>query len=122
MQEQIDAATTQIGDGKLISIEDITSRIERPPREKRSDIIHQTLLNASKLLEGRFTFTEVCQMDIPTFQSMVDNELENIKLSIERFKETGIMNAYTKDEKRRTDDKDLKEIDKMFEGVANRKR
>lgn len=37
-------------------------------------------------------------MDIPNFEAVVDNEFANIDQSYKEFKESGIVNAYTKGE------------------------
>lgn len=37
-------------------------------------------------------------MDIPNFESVVDNEFANIDKSYKEFKEKGIVNAYTKND------------------------
>lgn len=70
----------------------------------------QNILNASKLLEGRITFEELIKLDIPTFENIVSNEFANIDRSYKEFKETGAINAYTKNETTKMDDKMLKEI------------
>ena len=70
----------------------------------------QNILNASKLLEGRITFEELIKLDIPTFENIVSNEFANIDRSYKEFKETGAINAYTKNETTKMDDKMLKEL------------
>lgn len=79
----------------------------------QSDGIMQNILNASKLLEGRITFDELLKLDIPTFESIVDNEFSNIDQSYSNFKEHGIIDAYTKGETTDIDNKFLKDISKQ---------
>jgi hypothetical protein len=78
--------------------------------DKQSDKIMQNILNASKLLEGRFTIEQLLSLDIPTFENIVSNEFHNIDVSYKEFKETGAINAYTKNETTKLDDKVLKEL------------
>lgn len=75
--------------------------------EKQSNKILQNILQASKLLEGRFTYSELANMDIPNFESVVDNEFANIDKSYKDFKERGIINAYTKEEANKTNVEEL---------------
>jgi hypothetical protein len=72
----------------------------------------QNILNASKLLEGRITFEQLINLDIPTFENIVSNEFANIDRSYKEFKETGAINAYTKNETTKMDDRMLKELEK----------
>ena len=72
----------------------------------------QNILNASKLLEGRFTFEQLINLDIPTFENIVNNEFENIDISYKNFKETGSINAYTKNATTNLDEKFLKDLGK----------
>lgn len=52
-------------------------------------------------------------MDIPNFDSLVDNEFANIDQSYKEFRENGIINAYTKGETSiGSDTKALKEFSK----------
>ena len=74
---------------------------EEPKRarsDRQSDRIMQNILNASKLLEGRISFEQLVSLDIPTFESIVDNEFANIDSSYAAFKANGAINAYTKNE------------------------
>lgn len=80
--------------------------------DRQSDRIMQNILNASKLLEGRFTFEQLINLDIPTFENIVNNEFENIDVSYKNFKETGSINAYTKNETTNLDEKFLKDLGK----------
>jgi len=66
--------------------------------EKQSNKILQNILQASKLFEGRFTYSEIASMDIPNFEALVENEFANIDLSYKNFKDKGIVNAYTRNE------------------------
>lgn len=78
---------------------------------KPSDEIMQTILQASKLLEGRVTLQELLSFDVPTFESLVDNEFANIDKSYEEFRKEGKINAYTKNETGSlSDSKALKEL------------
>lgn len=77
--------------------------IQRADTTKQSDKILQNILNASKLLEGRITFEELIALDIPTFESLINNEFANIDRSAEEFKTKGIVNAYSKDDLARMD-------------------
>ena len=58
----------------------------------------QNILHASKLLEGRITFNELCAMGTASFDKLVANEFANIDQSYKDFKERNIVNAYTKNE------------------------
>lgn len=58
----------------------------------------QNILNASKLLEGRITFEQLINLDIPNFEKIVNNEFANIDKSFKDFKEHGVINAYTRNE------------------------
>jgi hypothetical protein len=78
--------------------------------DRQADKIMQNILNASKLLEGRFTFEQLISLDIPTFENIINNEFANIDRSYKEFKETGAINAYTKNETTKLDDKMLKEL------------
>lgn len=85
----------------------------KPVRERtdrQSDRILQNILNASKLLEGRFTFDQLLALDIPTFEAIVDNEFANLDRSLKEFKEKGTINAYTKNEVTNIDEKALKAL------------
>ncbi len=84
-----------------------SNRMDKEEVEKESNKILQNILQASKLFEGRFTYSEIANMDIPTFESLVDNEFANIDKSYKDFKERGVVNAYTKGEMY-SNDKDLK--------------
>lgn len=86
--------------------------VERAVMDRQSDRIMQNILNASKLLEGRFTFEQLINLDIPTFENIVNNEFENIDVSYKNFKETGSINAYTKNETTNLDEKFLKDLGK----------
>lgn len=78
--------------------------------DRQADKIMQNILNASKLLEGRMTFEQLINLDIPTFENIVSNEFANIDKSYKEFKEHGSINAYTKNETTKLDDSMLKEI------------
>ena len=82
--------------------------------DRQADHIMQNMLNASKLLEGRFTFEQLISFDIPTFENIVNNEFSNIDKSYKAFKESGSINAYTKNETTNVDDKFLKDMNKKF--------
>ena len=82
----------------------------RERTDRQSDRILQNILNASKLLEGRFTFDQLLSLDIPTFEAIVDNEFANIDRSYKEFKEQGKINAYTKNESTNIDEKALKAL------------
>jgi hypothetical protein len=58
------------------------------------------------------TFEELISLDIPTFETIVNNEFANIDKSEKDFKEKGIINAYTKNETTNIDDKFIKEFGK----------
>lgn len=73
-------------------------KYEHKKLDRYSDSIIQNLLQASKLLEGRITLEQLYNLDIPNFESIVDNEFVNIEQSYKVFKEKGIINAYTRDE------------------------
>ena len=92
--------------------EDKTDDIRDTELDKQSDKIMQNILNASKLLEGRFTFEQLCNLDIPSFESIVNNEFHNIDVSYKEFKEHGAINAYTKNETTKLDESVLKELRK----------
>ena len=83
--------------------------IEEP---RQSDVIIQNLLNASKLLEGRFTFEEILKLDIPAFEKIVNNEFANIDKSYKDFRENGTINAYTKHEPASLDESVLKQFER----------
>lgn len=80
--------------------------------EKQSDKIMQNILNASKLLEGRFTFDQLLELDIPNFENIVNNEFANIDNSYAAFKQDGTINAYTRNEISNMDDKVLQEFNR----------
>ena len=80
--------------------------------ERQSDKIMQNILNASKLLEGRFTFEELVELDIPNFENIVNNEFANIDSSLDAFKNHGTINAYTKNEIMNMDNKILQEFNR----------
>ena len=80
--------------------------------EKPSDKIMQNILNASKLLEGRFTFDQLVELDIPNFENIINNEFANIDSSYEQFKTSGTINAYTKNEITNMDNKVLQEFNR----------
>ena len=80
--------------------------------EKPSDRIMQNILNASKLLEGRFTFDQLVELDIPNFENIINNEFANIDSSYEQFKTSGTINAYTKNEITNMDNKVLQEFNR----------
>ena len=80
--------------------------------EKQSDKIMQNILNASKLLEGRFTFDQLVELDIPNFENIVNNEFANIDNSYEAFTKNGTINAYTKNEIMNMDNKVLQEFNR----------
>lgn len=80
--------------------------------EKPSDRIMQNILNASKLLEGRFTFDQLVELDIPNFENIINNEFANIDSSYEQFKSSGTINAYTKNEITNMDNKVLQEFNR----------
>lgn len=88
--------------------------IKREVMSSQVDRIVQNILNASKLFEGRFTFEQLIQLDIPTFENLVSNEFENIDRSMKEFKETGSINAYTKNETTNLDSKFLKDLDRKI--------
>ena len=62
------------------------------------------------MLEGRISFEQLVNLDIPTFESIVDNEFANIDASYKSFKEHGVINAYTKNETTKVDDNFLKQL------------
>lgn len=80
--------------------------------DRQADRIMQNILNASKLLEGRITFEQLINLDIPTFENIVSNEFANIDRSYKEFKETGAINAYTKNETTKLDDAFLKDLNR----------
>lgn len=80
--------------------------------EKQSDKIMQNILNASKLLEGRFTFDQLIDLDIPNFENIVNNEFANLDNSYAAFKDHGTVNAYTKNEIMNMDNKVLQEFNR----------
>lgn len=80
--------------------------------DKQSDRIMQEILNASKLLEGRISFEQLVSLDIPTFESIVNNEFANIDASYAAFKANGSINAYTKNETTNAEASALKQIAK----------
>lgn len=80
--------------------------------EKPSDRIMQNILNASKLLEGRFTFDQLIELDIPNFENIINNEFANIDNSYEQFKNSGVINSYTKNEITNMDNKVLQEFNR----------
>ena len=92
----------------------IKPKVEREVMDRQSDRIMQNILNASKLLEGRITFEQLLSLDIPTFENVVNNEFENIDNAYKAFKEHGTINAYTKNETTKLDDKFLKEMNKQY--------
>lgn len=59
-------------------------------------------------MEGRITLDELLKIDIPTFESLVNNEFTNIEKSAQDLKDNGIINAYTKNETTKFDDSVLK--------------
>jgi hypothetical protein len=74
----------------------------------------QNILHASKLLEGRITFNELCAMGTAAFDKLVENEFANIDQSYKDFKERNIVNAYTKNETySKQDAKALEDITKQ---------
>jgi hypothetical protein len=83
--------------------------------DRQSDKIMQNILNASKLLEGRFTFEQLITLDIPTFENIVNNEMANVDISYKNFKERGTVNAYTKNELEHLDEKFIKDLNKKIE-------
>lgn len=85
-------------------------------QNKQSNKILQNILQASKLFEGRFNYNEIANMNIPDFEAMVDNEFINIDNSYKNFREKGIVNAYTRDEQKSTDD--LKSLNNMTTAMA----
>lgn len=87
-----------------------SNEIIRKNTDKTSDKIIQNILNASKLFEGRFTFDYLINLDIPSFEKLIDNEFANIDRSYKEFKEKGIINAYTKHETTNIDDKFIKDL------------
>jgi hypothetical protein len=82
--------------------------------DRQADRIMQNILNASKLLEGRITFEQLLTLDIPTFENIVNNEFENIDRSYAAFKQNGTINAYTKNETTKLDDRFLKEMNRKY--------
>lgn len=82
----------------------------RKRTDRQSDLILQNILSASKLLEGRISFEQLIQLDIPTFEAIVDNEFANLDRSYREFKEQGKVNAYTKNETTNIDDRALKAL------------
>jgi hypothetical protein len=80
--------------------------------DRQADRIMQNILNASKLLEGRITFEQLINLDIPTFENIVSNEFANIDRSYKEFKETGAINAYTKNETTKLDEAFLKDLNR----------
>lgn len=80
--------------------------------DRQSDKIMQNILNASKLLEGRFTFDQLVEMDIPNFENIVNNEFANIDSSYQSFKKDGTINAYTKNEIMNMDNKVLQDFNR----------
>ena len=87
-------------------------KIVHDSMEKQSDKIMQNILNASKLLEGRFTFDQLVELDIPNFENIVNNEFANIDSSYEAYKTHGTVNAYTKNELMNMDNKILQEFNR----------
>lgn len=79
-------------------------RLNEEDVEKQSNKILQNILQASKLFEGRFNYNDIANLDIPNFEALVDNEFANIDKSYKNFKEKGIVNAYTRNEKFGSDD------------------
>ena len=92
-----------------------TEAVERTAMDRQSDKIMQNILNASKLLEGRFTFEQLITLDIPTFENIVNNEMANVDISYKNFKERGTVNAYTKNELEHLDEKFIKDLNKKIE-------
>lgn len=78
--------------------------------DRQADRIMQNILNASKLLEGRFTIEQLLALDVPTYENIVNNEFHNIDTSYKEFKERGKINAYTKNETTKIDDSILKSL------------
>lgn len=81
----------------LIKADPSAKRKRRDVANKESDAIFQNILNASKLLEGRITWEELLDLDIPTFETLVNNEFANLEKSQEDLK-NGVINAYNKNE------------------------
>jgi hypothetical protein len=99
----------------LFQIQKVSNEGSAPVREvmdRQADRIMQNILNASKLLEGRITFEQLINLDIPTFENIVSNEFANIDRSYKEFKATGAINAYTKNETTKLDDAFLKDLNK----------
>ena len=80
--------------------------------DKQSDKIMQNIHNASKLLEGRFTFDQLVELDIPNFENIVNNEFANIDNSYEAFTKDGSINGYTRNEVMNMDNKVLQEFNR----------
>lgn len=99
-------------ESEYFKVEQIEDKEIREELDKQSDKIMQNILNASKLLEGRFTFEQLCALDVPSFENVVSNEFHNIDVSYKEFKEHGAINAYTKNETTKLDEKVLKDLTK----------
>ena len=98
---------------QVSKVENSETTVVREVMDRQADKIMQNILNASKLLEGRMTFEQLLNLDIPTFENIVSNEFANIDRSYKEFKENGSINAYTKNETTKIDDAALKEIAKQ---------
>jgi hypothetical protein len=96
----------------LVVIRKKEKKITHDNMDKQSDKIMQNILNASKLLEGRFTFDQLIELDIPNFENIVNNEFANIDSSYEAFNKQGTINAYTKNEIMNMDTKVLQEFNR----------
>ena len=92
----------------------VKQKVQREVMDRQADRIMQNILNASKLLEGRITFEQLLTLDIPTFENIVNNEFENIDRSYAAFKQNGTINAYTKNETTKLDDRFLKEMNRKY--------
>lgn len=108
------ASIKSMDDGFAVNLKSKKTE-EEPKRERsdrQSDRIMQNILNASKLLEGRISFEQLVSLDIPTFESIVDNEFANIDSSYAAFKANGAINAYTKNETTNVEAAALKQMTK----------
>lgn len=102
----------KLPESEYFKVEQTEDKEIREELDRQSDKIMQNILNASKLLEGRFTFEQLCLLDVPSFENVVSNEFHNIDVSYKEFKEHGSINAYTKNETTKLDEKVLKDLTK----------
>ena len=105
-----DEEKEKLAESEYFHVDETGEKEIRTVMDKQSDKIMQNILNASKLLEGRFTFEQLCNLDIPSFENIVNNEFHNIDVSYKEFKERGSINAYTKNETTKLDESILKDL------------